>query len=313
MRLRKKTQGNGRQQRNLYGHANELEMFDEYPRPYHEPNEMNDNTAPDNHHGSDYYDVGLQNQQEQTHNTRKPRPPVMFRLLFLLFIIIVAFIVFQGNALRLKTVYIVGTHTKTPQYVAELSGLARGLRYRSVSDAEITRNLRKDHTIEFLYTQWVFPDTIYLYVKERTPASSFTWLGIRYTMDDQGMVMTESIQLTSSEGLPTVSGFMQPGSIQVGQMLEVRNSSQMDAYRVIMEELQLQAYISQVSDIKLSDPNDLSIVSIDGITVRLGDASYMRAKIGAARTDIAYLRQLGKTNGILDVSIPEDAKYTPDR
>ena len=28
--------------------------------------------------------------------------------------------------------------------------------------------------------------------------------------------------------------------------------------------------------------------------------------------DMAYLRQLGKTSGILDVSIPEDAKYMPE-
>ena len=44
----------------------------------------------------------------------------------------------------------------------------------------------------------------------------------------------------------------------------------------------------------------------------LGDASYMQAKIGAVRTDMAYLRQLGKTSGILDVTIPEDAKYMPE-
>jgi len=237
----------------------------------------------------------------------------MFRLLLLLLLIIVAFIVFQGNALRLKTVYIVGTQTKTPEYVAMLSGLIKGLGYKSISDDEIMRNLSKDYTIEFLRTQWVFPDTIYLYIKEREPAAILTWLGIRYTMDDQGMIMTQSIDLTPIDCLPIVSGFMQPSSIQVGQMLEVKNNSQLEAYRIIIEELQLQMYTSQITDIKLSDPNDLSIISIDGITVRLGDSTYMRAKIGAARTDIAYLRQLGKINGILDVTIPEDAKYTPDR
>jgi hypothetical protein len=35
----------------------------------------------------------------------------------------------------------------------------------------------------------------------------------------------------------------------------------------------------------------------------------MRAKIGAMRTDIAYLQQLGETSGVLDVTIPEDGKF----
>ena len=63
-----------------------------------------------------------------------------------------------------------------------------------------------------------------------------------------------------------------------------------------------------------SGDNSLSSLGIttEGVTVRLGEASYMQAKIGAVRTDMAYLRQLGKTSGILDVTIPEDAKYMPE-
>ena len=53
-------------------------------------------------------------------------------------------------------------------------------------------------------------------------------------------------------------------------------------------------------------------MTAEGVTVRLGDANYMQAKIGAVRTDMAYLRQLGKTSGILDVTTPEDAKYMPE-
>ena len=52
--------------------------------------------------------------------------------------------------------------------------------------------------------------------------------------------------------------------------------------------------------------------ALEGVTVRLGDSRYMQAKIGAIRTDMAYLRQLGKTGGILDVTTPEDAKYMPE-
>jgi len=79
-----------------------------------------------------------------------------------------------------------------------------------------------------------------------------------------------------------------------------------------MSELDLQMYASQVSEINLADPENLYLVTAEGVTVRLGDAKYMQAKIGAVRTDMAYLRQLGKKGGILDVTTPEDAKYMPE-
>ena len=71
-------------------------------------------------------------------------------------------------------------------------------------------------------------------------------------------------------------------------------------------------YQSQISEINLSNPENIYLITVEGITVRLGNASYMQAKIGAVRTDMAYLRQLGKTSGILDVTTPEDAKYMPE-
>ncbi|MEG0901849.1 MAG: hypothetical protein RSG96_06995, partial [Clostridia bacterium] len=77
-------------------------------------------------------------------------------------------------------------------------------------------------------------------------------------------------------------------------------------------ELMLQGYQSQVTEINISDPMNIYLITAEGITVRLGDSNYMQAKIGAVRTDMAYLRQLGKNSGLLDVTIPEDAKYLPD-
>jgi hypothetical protein len=108
-----------------------------------------------------------------------------------------------------------------------------------------------------------------------------------------------------------VTGFQVTG-ISVGQKLEVKDQRQISAYVSIMSELALQMYRDQISELNLSDSDNLYLVTVDGITVRLGNGDYMRAKIGAMRTDMAYLRQLGKTSGILDVSIPQDAKYMPD-
>jgi len=81
------------------------------------------------------------------------------------------------------------------------------------------------------------------------------------------------------------------------------------AYSSIVSELTIQKYIKNIKSINVSDIETLTLVTHSGITVQLGDGNYMRAKIGAMRTDIAYLQQVGETSGVLDVSIPEDGKF----
>ncbi len=243
---------------------------------------------------------------------RKRSHSLLGRLIFLLVCAVVALLVLQGTVFRLKTVYVVGNKTKTPQQITEASGLVQGLNIFAINEAEIRRNLASDHTLELKGIQKEYPSTIYLYVRERAHVAAFQWLGIQYMLDEQGLVMEESNSLLLPEGIPVVTGF-QISNIRVGQPLEVKEQKQLSAYQSIMMELGLQLYISQISELNLTVPDNLYLMTVDGITIRLGNGQHIRAKIGALRTDMAYLRQLGKTSGILDVSIPEDAKYTPER
>ncbi|MEA5014439.1 MAG: FtsQ-type POTRA domain-containing protein [Candidatus Limiplasma sp.] len=233
------------------------------------------------------------------------------RLLFLLVCAVAALVVLQGTVFRLKTVYVVGNKTKSPQEIAMLSGLVKGMNIFAINEQDVRANLSADHTVEFLSMQKDYPSTIYLYISERASTAVFQWLGMQYLLDPQGLVMEESNSLVLPEGILAVTG-LQPTQIRVGQKLEVVNPGQLSAYVSILSELSLQLYGDQISELNLSDPDNLYLVTVDGITVRLGNGEYMRAKIGALRTDMAYLRQLGKTSGILDVSIPQDAKYMPE-
>lgn len=242
---------------------------------------------------------------------RKKSHSVVARLIFLLVCAVVILIVLQGTVFRLNTVYVIGNITKTPQDITRLSGLVKGLNIFAINEDDIRQSLSQDHTIEFLRMQKEYPSSVYLYISERTSVAAMQQNGIQYTLDAQGLVMNESNSLILPEALPVVTG-LQVTTIHVGQLLELKDEKQLFAYRAVMAELQLQFYADQISELNLSNPDNLYLMTIDGITVRLGSAEHPRAKIGALRTDMAYLRQLGKSSGILDVSIPEDAKYTPE-
>lgn len=242
---------------------------------------------------------------------KRRRTHGFFKFLGLLTVLTIGLAVGQQTLFRLETVYVVGNEEKTPQEVVMASGLVRGRNMITIEEEDVAEALSKDHTIIFKGMQKEYPNTIYLYIEERKTVAAMQWLGILYTLDREGVVMKESTSSTPPAGMPVVTGF-RVSNINVGQQLLVRSENQMEAYREIMEELELQMYQSQVAEINLADPSNIYLITVEGVTVRLGDASYMQAKIGAVRTDMAYLRQLGKTSGILDVTIPEDAKYMPE-
>jgi len=249
------------------------------------------------------------------HERRKTH--VFFRFLILLAIVTVGVVVAQQTIFRLETVYVIGNKEKTPQQVVIASGLARGHNMLSIEEKDIAKSMEKDHTIIFKGMQKEYPSTIYLYIEERKVVAAMQWLGMLYTLDGQGMVMTVENSSILPSGLPVVTGF-KADSVMVGQLLDVREVRQLEAYQLIMYELEQQAYANQISAINLSDADNLYLVTLEGVTVRLGDAEHMEDKIGAVRTCMSHLRQLNVSGGILDVADVEDlngeneAKYMPE-
>lgn len=244
--------------------------------------------------------------------TRQRRKGALIKSLVLLALLSAGIVVAQKAVFRLETVYVIGNETKTPQQVVLAAGLARGRNMFSIDEADVAASMARDHTLIFEGMQKEYPSTLYLYVKERRVAASMQWLGMVYTLDGSGMVMSQENSASVPAGLPVVTG-LQANGIRVGQVLSLKTTGQMEAYCSIMEELYLQLYADQVSEINLATPENIYMVTAEGITVRLGDASYMRAKIGAVRTCMGRLRQLGGISGVLDVTIPETPKYMPDK
>lgn len=234
-----------------------------------------------------------------------------YKCLIVVALLTIGVVVAQETLFRLKTVYVVGNEQKTPQQVVVASGLVSGRNMFSIEEEEVAKAFRQDHTLVFEGMQKEFPSTIYLYIRERKVVATMQWLGVLYTLDGEGIVMAEENSAAVPAGMPVITGF-RLNNINVGQRLMVRSPRQLEAYCAIMEELTLQLYADQVSEVNLADADNLYLVIGEGVTVRLGDARNMRAKIGAVRTYMAYLRQLGTKGGILDVTTPEDARYMPE-
>ena len=230
------------------------------------------------------------------------------RLVVFLVIISIALIVLQTIVFRLKNVYIIGNQTIAADHIAGLSGLVKGENIFSVSEDKVRRNLEEDHWIVLNHMYKQYPGEVYLFIGERQVIATMQWLGIQYTLDIDGMVLEEYSDMNYRGMVPTVYGFSVTNAT-VGEFLTVRAKDQLIAYSSIVSELTIQRYEDQIQSINVSDPDSLSLLTKNNITVQLGNSDYIRAKIGAMRTDIAYLQQLGETSGVLDVTTPEDGKF----
>jgi len=224
----------------------------------------------------------------------------------------------QQTFFRLETVYVIGNENKTPQQVVIASGLARGHNMLSITEADVAKAMSRDHTIIFKGMHKEYPGTIYLYIEERNVVACTQWLGVVYTLDGQGMVMKEQTSSILPSGIPLVTGF-NANSVMEGQLLSLRSADQLAAYKSIMYELEQQVYADQITAINLADPENLYLVTLEGVTVLLGNGEHIEDKIGAVRTCMAHLRQLSVNGGILDVTDVTDlanqeneVKYMPE-
>lgn len=234
-----------------------------------------------------------------------------FKFLAVLTALTVALVIVQERFFRLQYVYVIGNEKKTSQQIAAVSGLVKGRNMLGIEEEDIAKAMSKDHTIIFKGMQKEYPGVIYLYIEERDVAAAMQWLGVLYLLDDEGMVMEQRTDSTLPEGLPVVTG-LKAGNIYVGQKLSLRSATQLEAYQSIIDELEMQLYADQVSEINLSDAENIYLITREGVTVRLGDSSQMESKIGSVRTAMAYLRQLGSFSGVLDVTHPQNPTFMPE-
>ncbi len=242
---------------------------------------------------------------------KRRRDQSFFRFLLFLSVALVALILVMENYFTLEVIYVVGNEERTPEEIILRSGLVSGRNMLGIEESEVAASFAMDHTIVFKGMQKQYPNTIYIYVEERKTVASLQWLGMLYTLDPEGLVMEKKNSSTLPPGLPVVTG-LNASNVTVGEQLVLKDQRQLVAYQRIMYELYQQQCASEFSEVSLNDPDNVFLVTVEGVTVRAGDTSNMRAKIGAVRTTMAYLRQIGKTGGILDVTTPQEPKYMPE-
>ena len=230
-----------------------------------------------------------------------------------LILILAVAVLLNESLLRIHWVRVKGNSIVSWEETIKAAGLDKPVGYFTVSEKKIAEGINSNRYLIFERLEKQFPDTLTLYVKERLPVARVQEMGTNFLLADDGMVLerggSDKTNALLSD-MVVVTG-LKPKELRVGRTMAAGTANHMKAYLDIFQELELQGCLSQISELNITDPESIYLVTRDGYSAHLGDLSSLRAKIGTVRAVVAKLRDMGKSGGMLEASMPGEAIYTP--
>lgn len=235
-----------------------------------------------------------------------------FTIVMMVVLIFAILVILNETMLKIRNVAVVGNQAFSWEDVVKVAGLDRPTSFFTVDEQTIIRNMRANHYLVFERMEKGFPNSLTLYVHERVPMVRVQEMGAEYVLDEEGMVLERGVASNDSkyDGLMFITG-LKPKEMRVGQIVQAGSSMQTEAFKALIREVILQGIAPQISELNITDPESLYLITTDKFTAHLGSAENLRAKIGTVRAVVSYLRSEGSAGGMLEAAIPGEAVYSP--
>jgi len=215
----------------------------------------------------------------------------------------------------IRDVMVVGNRNLLREEVVTQSGVEIGDNLLSISSSQLRRNLEQNRYIEYIGHDFDYRGTLTLRINERLGMAAVYDLGYYYVLDMAGMVLecAGSAYPTGVAG-PKVAGFtIEPNSrITVGAELPVHDRGQLEAMKLVLEELDTINMLGRTSELNIKNTENMYIITSEGAKIVLGDTSSMRTKLLIAREVLSMRKEAGDLMGAkIDVSNGYNAHYIP--
>ena len=242
----------------------------------------------------------------------KPRHTGVITMVAMVALIFAIMVILNESMLKIRRVAVIGNRQVSWEDVIRAAGLDRPTSYFTVSEEKIKQNISASRYLVFERMEKEFPSGLTLYVHERKPIARVQEMGSVYVIDEEGMVLERltSSQDSQYDGLMFITG-LKSKEMRVGQIMQPGSTLQTEAFKALMQEVILQGITSEISELNMSDPESLYLITTDKFTAHLGDTAYLRAKVGTVRAVIDYLRKDGSGGGMLEAAIPGEVVYSP--
>jgi cell division protein FtsQ len=235
-------------------------------------------------------------------------------LLFLVLLISLAAIVFLGTEIfQVKKITVLCSGTLDRNVIMNLSGVSYGDNIFKISRDKVKKRIESNSPYPVVEAvSFRLPDEVVLAVEERVPAAVIPYLSSYIVIDANGFIM-EIIKQKADIPYPVVEG-IRLSSLTKGSKLEVAESGTYKQKVMIrvLQAVQEWNEGSMLHSIRMEDPDNILLVTRDGVRITIGQATNLDKKLGWLKSD-AYTEVLEKgQTGILDVSVPGKAVFRPE-
>ncbi len=208
----------------------------------------------------------------------------------------------------ISEIEVTGNSAKSASEIAGLSGLRLGMNIFSVKKDEIERNISRDNYVELLNVDIEMPDKVTLEVRERTACAAVNCAGVILVIDEDGFILERRANVPDGN-LVIISGMNISAGAQA-RRIESNTPGQTDTACRVLDAIRTAQVQGLVSELNVSDQENLYLVSQSGIQVLLGDDTQLEEKLDWMQAVLQKLTRAGIMRGILDVSSGTNAAFT---
>lgn len=233
-----------------------------------------------------------------------------FAAFIILPLIVIAAIYLGSKYMVVKKIEVVGAKRFNSDYIINLSGIILGQNILQINEPKVEENLESNPYIVVKQMERVFPDKVRIRLRERIASLQVQYMNSWLILDSEGILL--EVASEPSQNLLKFTG-LQIKAAQPGKCIDTESANGFKALIELAALLtpdnsQANEYRTYVKEIDISNPMNTSIISPQGITIRLGVPDGLDTKLNWMLSSMKELVALGKTGGLLDVSVAEQDK-----
>ena len=227
----------------------------------------------------------------------------------IVFLVAVVFVV--AVSVRIEHIDVTGCVYQSKDDVIIRSNLMYGMNMFLINYEKVKTHINSDPYFVFRDMKYdYYKRTVYLDIYERLPMCVINTLGVQCTLDVMGVVLGKTEDISNPNQLIELMG-LRTRDVAVGQTINADNKQQLIAYLLMAYEINALGCSSILTQMNVLEPANLYIELANGMSVRLGNAEHMHAKILSLLTVLDTLSNMGLTGGMIDVSNPVFPVYIP--
>ena len=241
---------------------------------------------------------------------RRPSRRGLFTVIAVIIMLVVAGFVVHNQLFRIREIEIHSIKNIHFHEVLALAGIDSNTSSLALNEEKIARGINSHMYLSFEGMEKVGRNKLILYVQERSATANVLHNGLQYIVSEDGMTLSCTSAIQLDNGCMTVSG-LSIRDIRIGSIISCQAEAQLDAYKSVVEEIDLQGIRREIAELNFSSLESIYLVTVDGYTVNIGNCEDLQGKIGTMRAVIQELRQRGLKGGMVEATVSGIATYRP--